>query len=197
MQTGNPNSIQLLQRSLSCNAGFSLVQVLVSTAIGGLLVALIAQMAGSSARNVSESSGRMISAEQVHELRESLVRDLSRVPHPSLVGQASFQLSSGGSLNLVLPAAQNTTPISYQWNAPTQTLERLTSTQTEVIAVGVQELKWSALLSAADRGGLAEWSSTTELPAALLCQVRIGASAESAAPGRDYEFIVPVGGTAP
>lgn len=186
--------VHKLQSSLNSCWGFSLVQILVSTAIGGLLVVLIAQLAGSSVRNVSESTGRMESTAQLDHLRERLAADLARVPHPATVGRATLRLSANGTLTLQLPGADSLEPVLYEWSKPAQTLVRKNAAARETIATGVQSLQLMALATGADATGPMEWSSDKGLPAAMLCRARIGSTADSASPGRDYEVVLSVGG---
>jgi prepilin-type N-terminal cleavage/methylation domain-containing protein len=179
--------------------GFTLIEVLVASAVTLLIVTVVAQMASGSLRAVSVAGSRIAATEKLDAARRLLVADLSRT---ALVEGVQTLTSKGDNdswtLQLRTPAGGASSDtgwniIEYQWNRPAATLRRrdnsITDKESPVVLTGVAEWEARWLESHGDdfSSGGKEWSETSQLPAALAVRARLTGVHEEGTRGKRFE----------
>lgn len=195
---------------------FTLVEVLVATVVGAVLILLVAHMATSGLHSVGLAGGRMISASKMHDLRSQLAADLALVPDPALgilPDRPPLQLEAQAAtwtLTLLQPdTTASWKQITYRWLRSRQTLERSeqnlasprsdshSQTKPQTLVTGLIDWQVECLPDPAQSTGPRDWSDPSRLPAALLCRATLSSVREEGRPedqqpaaekGRDYEW---------
>ncbi len=201
---------------------FTLVEMLVASVAGAVLIVLVAQMATSGLQTVGLAGGRMVSASKMHDLRSRLAADLALVPDPQVsgnTGQPTLRLEASAgawTLDLWQPAPGPNAAwkqVHYQWLRSKQTLVRSESIvgtppassrpDPQTLVTGLIDWQVECLADPAQPAGPREWNEATRLPATLLCRASLSSIREegrredqqpASEKGRDYEWRLPIAG---
>ncbi|TDU69259.1 hypothetical protein EI77_02907 [Prosthecobacter fusiformis] len=212
-------STQRRHSTATAAAGFSLVEMLVSTVLTVLICVLVAEMSTNMLGSVSSASGRLTAAQKLDQLRHILGDDLARLPRLE-DGEKRLQTTSDDqkwTIEINLPARAEVLrregrawqQVIYHWDREKALISRVILdaegelSQPEIILTGVISFtpEWLEN-SAVEEDGEKDWTRAA-LPAILRLNVRLtdvweeGKAEEQTAQAnrvRDFELLLPVGG---